>query len=73
MSRAADIQVGSLVRYRQGGEAWAFATQAGRAKARKVRAIRIVQAPNGVAHSVWLQLEGRQPEIGLVDVEGITA
>lgn len=73
MTRATDIQVGSLVRYRQGGEAWAFATQAGRAKTRKVQAIRIVQAPNGVARSVWLQLEGRQPEIGLVDVEGITA
>ena len=73
MTRTADIQVGILVRYRYGGEAWAFTKTTEREKAWKVLAIRIVQAPNGVAHSVWLQLEGREAEVGLIDVEGIAA
>ena len=73
MSHTANIQVGTLVRYRYGGEAWALTKTAGRKKAWKVLAIRIVQAPNGVAHCVCLQLLGRKAEVSLLDVEGIAA
>lgn len=71
MTRATDIQVGARVRYRHGGEAWAFSRSPD--KVRKVLSIRIVQATSGIAHSVWLRVEGRDAEISLIEVEGVSA
>lgn len=63
-----NLEVGTLVRYRYGGEAWAFSAQTTRDKHWKVQSIHINQASNGVAHSVWLRLEGRQVPISLGEV-----
>lgn len=70
---SAAIQVGALVRYRYGGEAWAFATPTARDKCRKVLAIWIKQAANGTPNSVWLRLEGRKAPISLGEVVGVAS